>query len=243
MNQRIVSSTQYFAAAITIAALACPAARAATFTDMNFSTGWTSLKTFDDSGGSASFAVAVPATGGNTLAYREITLNFPNALTQIAVASTWSGATYDPSTSGPIQSVAFSWDQFGTGQTTNAYLNIRPLLKQGGTYYRYNATNTPSGSWGPYSQSLLTETNFCDLGVACTASAPRPNFSSSGGPIEFGYLALGASYGKTPPNFAQTANVDNYQVTIASIPEPATGFSALGAFVWLILGGRPRRAV
>ena len=190
-----------------------------TYTDGVFSTGWTTVKTFDDGGGGGTATGSPINTGGNPLEYREVKLGYSATGQQLAAASYWTGATYDPGTQGAIQSVAFSWDQFGTGQTSSAYMQVFPMLRQGSAYYRYAIGSTPTGTWSAYSASSFGPLNFCQVGGGCGVN---PDFTSGGGVIEFGYFVTTADYGQALP-YSQTVNIDNFSVTVTNtVPEPAS---------------------
>ncbi len=212
------------------------AAATTNYIDGDFSTGWTTTKTFDDGGGGGVTTPAVIATGGNPDAYREMLLTYSTLGQQLNGSSIWSGATYDPATEGALAIVSFAWDQFVTGQTGSAYLQIRPLLEQGGHFFQVATNNTPGANWAAYSSGNLGQNNFCRIDATCGSGAVRPDFSALGAPITFGYLVLGADFGQSLP-FSQTANVDNFGVTAtSSVPEPGTVLllpSACAGLLWL----------
>ena len=200
----------------------------------DFSTNWTTVKNFDDGGGGGTTVGSRIASGGDPNAYREVKLTYSTAGQQLSGVSLWSTATFDPS-QGALLNVTYNWSQYETGQGGSAYLQIRPLLQQGGSNYAFVTNNTPTTGWASYTSGALAQANFCDISVTCGSGAIHPNFSTSGGVITFGYQVLGADYGATLP-FNQSGNIDNFGITgTSAAPEPASAAlagSALAGLWW-----------
>lgn len=129
----------------------------------------------------------------------------------------YRGGSYDPSVSGEIVALGFTYDFFvfaatnpSTGGVGNGF-----LLTQGGInrFFAQPTITTDNSAWVTQSASGLTSADFSGV-----------DFSSSGGPIEFGYYTTNSTAqadGRTT-----TWGVDNWQVVIdnrsADVPEPAT---------------------
>jgi hypothetical protein len=173
---------------------------------------WSHLLARDAAAGSAT-PTLVP-TGGNPGAFRQIQIiGGANVLSFSAY-----GTTYDPSTQGPITSLDYSEDHrlifcsFSCGGQLTG-----PAIRQGGAIYINQLDFTNSTSWKAAARSGLTATSFfLQVPAGTTTIAPnfsmRPDFSSSGGPIEFGFFRQTTGSGE------RVAGIDNWSFTIHRIP-------------------------
>jgi hypothetical protein len=172
--------------------------------------------------------------GGNPGAFRSAYISTPNglsaaqALGEFNILNAWN-----PKSMGAINTVSFSIDhytqtQFAGGAPT--VLTSQPQMlfgvRQNNMNY-YNFAYFPtSTNWETVQSIGRTQTSFITL-----SGGANPDFSTNGGPVEFGYFA--SIYEIGAKNFA--VNVDNFCVAVNDdlrgcsgaftsgvVPEPAT---------------------
>ena len=201
-------------AAVVVGAYAsAPAAQAATVTfgDSTFADAdWELIQNSFGPGGTAT-AAQVP-TGGNPDAYRSHTITLNQPVGAEASAFPFSGSlpsTYDPSL-GAITSVDFSIDTIGL-LVGNQRVGV--AAKQDSVIY---IVTTPGVfatefEWTNKIQSGLTADDFGTI----TDPSIHPDFTESGGVIEFGfYSATSAPAGSTAGT--NTIGLDNWSVTLTT---------------------------
>ncbi len=137
--------------------------------------------------------------------------------------------SYDPSVQGAIQGITVSYDlalltsTFG-GARTGGY---QPLLVQGGIAYALTGgtNSTDSTAWTSFTRTGDAASQWLGGGF-------NPDFSVSGGPIQFGYqttFTLTCELQVACGSATVTSGLDNYRVEIESVPlatavpEPSTG--------------------
>jgi hypothetical protein len=183
-----------------------------TFTDITFNDqDWETVAVPTGPGGTAEAHQVT--TGGDVGPYRQITiaLNTPSATedSQVVVFNGKLDATWNSATQGAIASVDYS--EFaelivghGQGHRTGA------AVKQNGHVYfaLTPAVFTPETTWTQKMQTGLTANDFVELGTS-----NHPDFSASGGVLEFGfYRALSSPAGNV--SSTRTGGIDNWAVTI-----------------------------
>ncbi len=159
------------------------------------------------------------------------------------------GAVYNPQLQGAISSLDYSENSillggFDNGQTTGVG------LKQDGKVYVSLVGVTPERNWTTKSVNNLQESDFSlvgkvaeELELASTVApvdfgngSDRPDFSSTGSPIKFGFFRSNSNCPTCGPHRI-VAGIDNWSVTITtedpaqeSTPEPSSilGLFALG---------------
>jgi hypothetical protein len=186
------------------------------------------------SGGGVSASSTSPGSGGNTGPHRSTAISFGAGSFGLAqyVGELNTLNTWNPATQGAITTVAFAIDQQVSDLLPFPQQNLQLTfgLRQGGiTYYGGGWAPFYNTSWSSTSTTLLNATNFGPVGS-------RPDFSASGGVIEFGYF-VGAF--AAPGGVSATLNVDNFCVAVneglggcaaalagtgggADLPEPAS---------------------
>ena len=188
----------------------------ATWTDGTFNPGdWTSTKIFDSTPGAAATTTSTSQpSGGNPGAYRSTSHTWSNG--GLVVAHLNALALHTPSTE-PVYSVDFSADlNHLTAGTIGGAVAVRVAVFQGGAYYAGPTINVFSGSWSNYAQTGLVATDFTLL---FGGGSVHPDFSSTGNPLQFGYMtANSASGGPT----TKTIGVDNWTVK-ANLAPPCNG--------------------
>jgi len=178
--------------------------------ESTFSDGdWVGTKIFDNTAdGSATFTARQVAAGGNPGAYREVTQRV--GLGTIWVAHIGTGATYDPRTQGAIARIDFSYDLIHLNAPPNQAVGYSPTLFQNGNFYRFSTFDSVfNAAWSPFSRNGLTPDDF----FRAAGSGPaRPDFSESGGPIQFGYTSLITS--TIAAQVTRQSGLDNLSITI-----------------------------
>lgn len=202
----------------------------ATFLDANW------VLTVATAGNGGSVAAAQVASGGNPGAFRNVTdtLNAAPAGSQTIVLSTsiFTPFTYTPSLSGAITSIAYIEDAactggcFGQGQSTG------PALSQGGNLYILSSSTVITGAGTTFANHALNGLTASDFGLVNVTpttlfdNTQHPNFSSSGGPIQFGFFRANGT-GVDGGGYTLSAGIDNWQVTIAGSPVFAGGAASM----------------
>jgi hypothetical protein len=143
---------------------------------------------------------ASPSTNGNPGTALEVlnTWSVPNITFTTAHFLINQSCAFDPAKQGGLQGLDFSIDRntSGTGVILGGTQNGRPLLWQGGNFYVATVVG-PTLVPGVYSTIFgagLTAADFVGIDPATnvTSTSAHPDFSSSGGPIQFGvYSAFG----------------------------------------------------
>jgi hypothetical protein len=211
-----------------------------TYADSEFlESAWTATKVYDSTPGEmASFWSAQSPQGGNPGAFRRIsiTFNYPGypALVNVAVANISDAALYAPSTQGAISSIDYSIDdaflsEIG-GSTTIAY---ECILLQNDTYYSAARVYDYFLSWTKHSFVGLTASDFSRL---AGPGASYPDFTTTGAPMQFGYACWSGGGTGAPTTIIIDGGVDNWSVTVNSVPEPSAlvliGIAALGVLAY-----------
>lgn len=167
------------------------------------------------------------ATGGNTGSYRRCTNTVNSAAGQgfsntVYVFHKLAGATYTPSVSGTIVSIDYTQDSM---RITGGQQAFGLALKQGGVVYYGPLFVNPTtfNVWANTLQSTLVASNF----DAAAAGVQNPDFSGSGGLIEFGFVSANStSVGGS--GFTTVGGIDNWKATITSAEPVATQPSTWG---------------
>jgi hypothetical protein len=178
--------------------------------------------------GGASYTVTRQLSGGfGSPAFRHMSHRIPpveSGLATIAVTHIYTAVTYDPSVQGAITLLnyreagiilSFPWAE--------AFSTTRPVVMQDGTVYstpqfvRFIAENS-SHDWETKYLIGLTADDFSPLGGPETE---HPDFSTSGEPIQFGFIRLNSRSSTLPPvpsdqDLVIDQGVDDWQVTLYS---------------------------
>ena len=169
------------------------------------------------------------ATGGNPGSYRQVALFVAQNIPFVGQLN--NTFVYDPSTGGAVVGITYDIDL----ETLNAAgATYAPLLQQNGNLFVDPVTtgNATPNTWlnenlvlNPNDFSQLTVGPFHNL-VINTAS--KPDFSTSGAPLTFGYEVTAGGGGF----FTSITGIDNDPITldviplapppVTSAPEPAT---------------------
>lgn len=177
-------------------------------------------------GGTGSAVAAQSAATGNPGNARRVTLttggSFGDTVSAFSRFGTTQATRYDPATQGAFSSVSWTIDaRFVTGTFAGAGQGLLLGMKQGTVIYGadYHTTGS-SGTWGTFSAGGLTAASFTRIDGA----PGTPDFSATGLPIRFGFIAGNSNGGGA---YSTTVDYDNFSVTITQVPVPATA-AALG---------------
>jgi hypothetical protein len=196
---------------------------------------------FNDPDWSHQFDVAPPASSGsaarfsdgfgNPDSYQRITHNLAGggggAITSTHINTT---ATYDPAVSGAITTLDYSEEARVLSTEFSTYGGSSgPALRQGGFVYAVSVGSAvplrddPMGALpSPYkniSFSGLTAANFGRVtGALSIDFGSNPDFSASGGLIEFGYVRNNSHTG--PVLVTRVHAIDNWSATVNENPPP-----------------------
>jgi uncharacterized protein (TIGR03437 family) len=183
--------------------------------------------------------VATGGAPGGTGPYRLVEHNVAQAATALGSAvytfHRKAGATYTPSTQGAIQSIEYCemaklfapTVAIGQGQA------FGPALLQGGKMYIFRTAFTYIPQvWTSYTLNSLTAANFYELktsaqvaaGAAIVDNTSHPNFSSSGGAIQFGFYR-----GNSTPStgYKNAFGIDNWALAVYNASSGGGVFSTL----------------
>lgn len=205
-------------ASVTVAVAAVGLAgslQAQSFSDATFATGWSQSTYVNPNGCSGGSSVAEPAGYLHVFNY-----NCAIGPYQGFVHNANLGPfTWNPSTQGAVTSVSMSADL--ASASAMAFL---PVLRQGGNYFaRGTAYAYAADGWVSYN-APETNTPWCNLFPLWSAAGnyncgpAQVDFTTTGGLIEFGI----ASANSGGSNYVAEGWIDNYNVTLATIPVVAT---------------------
>ncbi len=208
-----------------------------TFFDGDFAgADWSATKIVDTTAGAtASFVAVQGSTGGNPGAYRQVTHAFDAG--NIYVGHLASGATYDPSASGAIVSLDYSYDLIHINPPAGQAVAYAIVIEQGGSWY----SSTPFDAifpetWTGFGAAALTAANFARR----AGNGPStPDFSDTGGVMSFGYLSANANTGGAP-GLVRISGIDNWRVELTTVPLPAGAWLLATAFSAVLINVRRR---
>lgn len=215
-------------ALLATAAMGCGAAQALVIDEGTMDAGeW--AQTVVTQAGPATLAIFATPFGGHPDSNWQHQYAVPNGnalTTRVREANIYTAASYDPAHSGALASLSIAFDvqvvftSFSDG-TAGALI---PALAQDGRIYRQavGAIGPLSPNWSPRSFTSTAATDWIEQDTNA-----HPDFSASGGVMQFGYLfTLGTSCPNPAGCRAASAGsaLDNFHVEAiaASVPEPAS---------------------
>ncbi|MDZ4697758.1 MAG: hypothetical protein SGI86_21660 [Deltaproteobacteria bacterium] len=153
------------------------------------------------------------------------------------VGNLYTGGTYSPPVDGEVATIDFSYT---TRKGSLDGVRSAFLIIQGGKYYRSNFfTQLPGGSTPleTNAQVGLLASNFGEfVGKAYDYTSPadgtanfasNPDFSSSGGTMQFGYLSHFDSSIVDPASTVAYQMTTTWSVTFIQVPEPSFAAGAI----------------
>ncbi len=191
------------------------------------------------------------ATGGNGGDYWRHTFALPqtNEASRYRVANMNNTFLYDPTTRGALESLTFSFDALGAAQSgfsSTFFGAFVPTLRQNGQFFFSTTSPTVVSGWSSFSMTLGGNSVWVDPNNQ--AGSARPDFSSSGAQIEFGYIftvGTGCPVNVCAP-VSIDAGLDNFSVTataatpVSTVPEPSTYVLMAAGLAGLMLFSRRR---
>ena len=199
-----------FAVAVSVALLATTVqAQPVTFADGEFNAAdWTATLILDTTGGGATFTALRQLQGGNPGSFWRTMHQF-GGVGGMVVAHARAGAVYDPRTQGPINTIDYSWDLIHLNSTGTAQVAYRLLVFQNGTYYNTTNDLSVAPAWVSFGRNGLQATNL----VRIAGNGPlRPDFSTNGAPIQFGFITANSS--PNPTQVFRDHGLDNWKVDV-----------------------------
>lgn len=167
---------------------------------------WSAAKIIDTTvGQGAIFTVGMVASGGNPDAYRRVTHTYDTG--DIFVAHLRGGAVYNPATQAPNCTIAYSYDVIHFNPPPSQAVAYSLLLYQNGSYYWRPEDDVYDEVWTCFGH----QSGASDFVLLSGAGPVHPDFSSGGGPIQFGYVSANES---TSGLLFRDSGLDNWQVTI-----------------------------
>jgi hypothetical protein len=217
------------AAAIASAALAS-SAQAVTFLDGVFNNPDWTLTTITNAGGAGSFTNGFQMpVGGNPNQYRIIrnTLSINGANSALVGVHMNVTAFYNPS-GGAISVINYSEDsknflnQGGNGQGSGC-----AIIQGGRTYIQRNPIlvmpYSGFSNWQANPAGGLVAADFFEIDNAGNLFAGNnPDFSTSGGTMQFGFYRSNSSGNQTSGTFNSECGIDNWSVNIVTVPTPGS---------------------
>jgi len=164
--------------------------RVAWFDDAFPPANWTSAKLIDTTPGAAATTTSITQpTGGANGPYRETTHTWSDGT--IVVGHLNALMVHDPVPE-PVYSVTVRlFANHLTWSTIGGAVGLQFAVRQGGNWFGGPTINVFVPSWVTYGQDLVSE-DFTNL----LGSGPlRPDFSTTGGLLEFGYLTSNSANG------------------------------------------------
>ncbi|HYE03223.1 MAG TPA: hypothetical protein VD963_08300 [Phycisphaerales bacterium] len=189
-------------------------AQAVSFTEGDWSSQWSSAEVMDTTfGGQANFVLSVPAVGGNPGQFRAVTQTLLGS-GALVVAHTRNGATYTPSSQGSINSLHVSFDIILLSSTPGPGTNYGLLIQQGGATYLQTSASLANNTGWTHVDLTLVPGQFTKI----AGSGPnQPNFTSTGGTIQFGYYTANSSMGS---QITRQSGIDNWHVDVNGVSNP-----------------------
>jgi hypothetical protein len=152
-------------------------------------------------------AAGTVANGGNPGGYRSMTHSF-KAAGDIFVDHLFTGGTYNPSQQGAITTLDYSEDRIilGAPFAGAGVASWFILVQNNQTFERASSPNVFANTG--WQSATLTGLRASDF-----APGPGPNFSSTGGPIQFGYRRANTNDSPTA-QYVLTHGIDNWKVVV-----------------------------
>lgn len=200
--------------------------------------------------GGFNLALSLPASGGNPGQFWQIdqtrAITGPGA-GDLRVGNINTLFTYNPSTNGAVESLRFGFDLLGissSGFNTQFFGFYRPIIQQNGALFTVLSSDVQATTnWSSFAFAFTPTSNWASV---ITGDLSKPDFSSAGSEIEFGWRFSGGGSCNAARCVAvsTSAGLDNFTVDVTSVvPEPSTyALMAVGLAGVLVLKRRRRSA-
>lgn len=200
-----------------------------TFTDGTFNLSDYNIVTFNSDPSDVTINVSQTSSGNPGTALEVInSWSAPNITFSTAVALLNTSFIFNPSSQGGIQNLNFSVDRFITltGGILGGTNNASALVLQNGNYY-FDTVAGPTLIAGQYQTVsgtglLASDFQLIDLSTGNIDTTQHPDFSSSGGAIDFGILVRFGHINALPVGGNLDVREDNLSYSITPVPEPSS---------------------
>lgn len=193
----------------------------ASYTDGNFTSGWTDIAIIVDdpriagTGPKTSSATVSVQNGGNPDIFRQ-SVNRISYGDRVLSGGKNSTYIFNPQSSGPISTIDFKADfiQSSGGDITGGYIIIE---QNGVVYYSEKYIAFDRSNWTNRELKGLTALDFDsnpNIGIPGNSNGQHPDFTSAGQPMTFGYVLTNG--GGTSSGYTAVSGIDNWSVTINS---------------------------
>src|SRR5579883_1619793 len=192
------------------------------------SSDWSFMTSIYAPGDTVAVTPSQQTSGGNPGDYQQIEFDatsVPN-LADLGEFAFYTADSYDPSKSGAITSIDFSLNylsQYPAQDDAGGTTYSMALMQNGLVYESYAGVyavdgNLPNHTWLSWSHQMDAYSfELANYLTPCSTCALYPDFSSTGAPITFGYIASdGACSDCASGPGVVDAGVDNWKVTIHS---------------------------
>lgn len=153
------------------------------------------------------------AAGGNSGAFRRMSVRLSEPAGLAAVMYLWQGGIYDPSTQGAIRHLDHREDCIALNPSDVRGTEVKAALEQAGRLYESNLIGRLCllNGWQTVQLGGLQASDFrLVAGTACGASESCPDFSAAGAPIRFGHLRRNSGMAGDSVQHG----IDNWRVTV-----------------------------
>ena len=188
---------------------------------------WSTLVIYQHGAGGTAYGWHVHS-GGHIGGYRRcrITLNAGDGPTAVWGFHRCLPFGYDPETQGDIVSIDYYEYALAIKPPSGGH-NTGPGVRQDGVVYRAAGLFAYESSWTRKSMTGLRASDFTPVGGPSSA---HPDFSSTGSPLEVGFVTGYSTPSTQHSSYSVDIGIDNWTFIIYPIPEPAT-------LALLVLGG------
>ena len=210
MPQRMTQRAAILLFALVGATLPATGRADVSFMDGDFVNGdWTLQVLLDSTPNGAHGGASQNHSQGNPVNYREIFHVYEQGTVQLAHFR--NGAVYDPSSSGAIAGISFSYDLWHLGCDPYA-VRYRLILEQDGKVYTSVAGDVIyQGGWQSFGHEMQQAGGFV-LNSEFDNGTQNPDFSAAGGPIRFGFRSSNNHSGENVQT--RVSAIDNWRVVV-----------------------------
>lgn len=195
---------------------------------------WTETSWRFGSGGTATIS-QVPGNPGTARQVRQVV--FEPGPANVVEFHALNSAVYNPVVDGEILSVDFSLEYLNVATESPPFVSMTFVLaiKQGDSYFTPPGFGTGSATGWQSVNAIYTEADFglmtFDALTLMRDEDIQPDFSSSGGEIEIGFITANSDGTAVGVDDDRTAAFDNFSVTLTThiCPEDLDGDGVVGS--------------
>lgn len=176
------------------------------FSDGNFGAAWISAKILDTTPGALATFTSTTLPGGPGGLYRETSHTYTSGA--IGVAH-WDPANVHQPSVDPICNIDFAASLVHfTGVSVGGAVGYRLAIFQNGSWYGGPSIDVFPNLWSSYVQLGLTAADFTRF---AGTGPDKPDFTCSGGAMQFGFLSLNSANGGP---WTKVSGLDDWNVTL-----------------------------